>query len=105
MVDTNTANKEKSVEETLAEFKISNINVEKFLEENGDDDEKAKNKPKKQITCTKCRDSKFDTQDDLRKHYKTNWHTFNAKLSAQNKESLSAEEYDEYVLMNPNVIQ
>ena len=40
-----------------------------------------------------------------RKHFKTEWHNFNAKLSAQSKESLSADEYDEYILMHPEALK
>ena len=56
---------------------------------------------KKKITCTKCKDTSYDNNDELRKHYKSNWHNFNVKLSAQNKPPLSAEEYDDFCLMNP----
>jgi hypothetical protein len=96
LVDTS---KEKSVEETLNSLKIADQRVEQFIQDNYKDEKQTK----KIITCTKCKDSKFDTQDELRKHFKTNWHTFNARLSAQNKDPLSAEEYDDYVLMNPNI--
>ncbi len=56
---------------------------------------------KKKIICTKCKDSSYENNDELRKHYKSNWHNFNVKLLAQNKLPLSAEEYDEFCLMNP----
>ena len=91
--------KEKSMEETLNSLKIADQKVEQFIQDNFKDEKEKK----KVIACTKCKDSNFETQDELRKHFKTNWHTFNAKLSAQNKNSLSAEEYDDYVLMNPNL--
>ena len=57
------------------------------------------------MTCTKCKDSQFFEQDELRKHFKTEWHNFNAKLSAQSKESLSADEYDEYILLHPEALK
>jgi ribosome maturation protein SDO1 len=94
--------KEKTMEQTLSGLKIADQRVEQYLNDNYKDDEQFK--VKKIISCTKCKDSKFETQDELRKHFKTNWHCFNAKISAQNKEPLSAEEYDDYILMNPNIL-
>ena len=100
--------KEKPVEEqtevvyTDAKFKnlkISNQAVDKFLNDNYGD--AFKPETKKAILCTKCKGSNFNTQEDLRKHFKTNWHKFNATLSAKGKESLSAEEYDEFILLHP----
>lgn len=90
--------------DTFANFKISNQMIEKMLSEDGEGD---KNKPikKKALTCTKCKNSQFFEQDELRKHFKTEWHNFNAKLSAQSKESLSADEYDEYILMHPEALK
>jgi hypothetical protein len=85
---------EKSIEETRANMKISNQMIEKFLNDD---------KPlKKMIKCTKCKGSSFETQEELRKHYKSDWHNFNAKLSSQSKEPFTNEEYDEYILMNPS---
>jgi hypothetical protein len=100
MMESPVDTKEKSVEETLNDLKIADQKVDQFIQDNYNEDGKCK---KKIISCTKCKESKFDTQDELRKHFKTHWHTFNAKLSAQNKEPLSAEEYDDYVLMNPDL--
>ena len=89
--------------DTFANLKISNQMIEKFLNDNDDDP----NKPikRKAMTCTKCKDSSFYEQDALRKHFKTNWHNFNAKMSAQSKDSLSAEEYDEYIFMHPELLK
>ena len=67
--------------------------------------QKKSKKNKKKLHCTKCKGSTFDKQEDLRNHCKTNWHKFNALQSAKGKESLSAEEYDEYVLMNPEELK
>ena len=83
-------------------MKISNQAIEKFLYDNADKEDKPK---KKALVCTKCKGSSFLEQDDLRKHFKTNWHNFNAKLSAQSKESLTAEEYDEYIMMHPESLK
>ncbi len=97
--------KEKSEEipvDTFSNMKISNPAIEKFLYDNADKEDKPK---KKTLVCTKCKGSSFLEQDDLRKHFKTNWHNFNAKLSAQSKESLTAEEYDEYILMHPESLK
>jgi hypothetical protein len=78
-------------------MKISNTMIEKMLNE----DDEGRPKTRKPIYCTKCKGSVFYEQDDLRKHFKTKWHNFNAKMSAQSKDSLTAEEYDEYILMHP----
>ena len=85
----------------FAEMKIANANVDKYLDDNFGNENK---KYKKQLTCTKCKGTNFEDQSELRQHYKTNWHKHNALLSAQGKESMSAEEYDEYVLMNPEAL-
>jgi hypothetical protein len=90
-------NAEKSIDETRANMKISNPMIEKLLNE----DDESKAKAKKAINCTKCKNSNFETQDDLRKHYKSDWHNFNVKLSSQGKESFDAEEYQEYIFINP----
>jgi hypothetical protein len=63
-------------------MKIANHKVDAFLNENIDDNNK-KDIKKKEYTCTKCKGSKFEEQDELRKHFKTNWHNFNAKLIAK----------------------
>lgn len=96
-------NNEEKLEEQMNKMKIANANIEKYLEDNYK--EERKEIKKKQLTCTKCKGSTFDKQEDLRTHYKTNWHKFNATLSARGKPSLSAEEFDEYVLMNPEVLK
>lgn len=57
-------------------MKIANAKVDAYLNENED----KKDVIKKEYNCTKCKGSKFVDQDDLRKHYKTNWHNFNVKL-------------------------
>lgn len=74
-------NVEKTPQEVFAEMKISNHKVDAFLNDNEDVDTKKQVK-KKEYTCTKCKGSKFEEQDELRKHFKTNWHNFNAKQSA-----------------------
>ena len=102
MKDNNDKNQNKNNNETNeSELRISSSNVEKYLEENYEESKKNK----KKLHCTKCKGSTFDKQEDLRNHCKTNWHKFNALQSAKGKESLSAEEYDEYVLMNPEELK
>jgi len=57
-------------------------------------------------TCTKCKDSSFNDREELRKHYKSNWHKYNALQSAkEGGVCLSAEEYDEYVLTHPEELK
>ena len=97
---------EEPVETSFKNMKISNQAIEQFLNDNQDEEGgKKTNKSKRPLLCTKCKGSVFYEQDELRKHFKTNWHNFNAKLSAQSKESLTAEEYDEYILMHPEVLK
>ena len=99
--------KKDEIEEHFANMRISDVTVEKYLEENyGDDGEHKKSKKnKKKLTCTKCKDSSFNDRDELRQHCKTNWHKYNALQSAKEGVSLSAEEYDEYVLMHPEELK
>ena len=89
--------KKDEIEEHFANMRISDVTVEKYLEENyGDDGEHKKSKKnKKKLTCTKCKDSSFNDRDELRQHCKKNWHKYNALQSAKEGVSLSAEEYDE----------
>ena len=102
-----TEDKKDEIEEHFANMRISDVTVEKYLEENyGDDGENINiKKNKKKLTCTKCKDSSFNDRDELRQHCKTNWHKYNALQSAKEGVSLSAEEYDEYVLMHPEELQ
>ena len=95
------------IQEHFANMRISDVTVEKYLEENYGDDGEHKNikKNKKKLTCTKCKDSSFNDRDELRQHCKSNWHKYNALQSAKDGVSLSAEEYDEYVLMHPEELQ
>ena len=98
--DNNKIEKEKE-KENESEMRISHSNVEKYLEENYEESKKNK----KKLHCTKCKNSSFDKQEDLRQHCKSNWHKFNALQSAKGKESYSAEEYDGYVLMHPEELK
>ena len=91
------------VTEQIKEMKIANANIDRYLEENYKDE--IKPEKKKTLHCTKCKGSSFDKQEDLRAHCKTNWHKFNALLSAQGRPSVSAEEFDDYVLMNPDALK
>jgi DNA-binding protein H-NS len=95
------------IEKHFENMRISDVTVEKYLEENyGDMEENSKSKKnKKKLTCTKCKDSSFNDRDELRQHCKTNWHKYNALQSAKEGISLSAEEYDEYVLMHPEELK
>lgn len=85
----------------FGEMKISNQAIENMLNE----DDEGKPKSKKILNCTKCKGSEFYDQESLRKHFKSNWHNFNAKQSAKGLESFSAEEYDEFILMNPQYLE
>ncbi len=92
-----------SATNNIRELKISNQAIDKFLDDNADADKKP---TKKELKCTKCKNSVFYEQDELRKHFKSNWHNFNVKQSAKEGGiSLSAEEFDECVLMNPSLLK
>jgi len=90
------------IEENFNKIRIVDTAIMKDLE---DKNEEKKVKNKKNLTCTKCKDSSFNDRDELRKHYKTNWHKYNALQSAKEGTSLSAEEYDEYVLTHPEELK
>ena len=60
-------------------MKIIDTNILKNLE---DKKEEKNKKNQKMLTCTKCKDSTFNDRDELRKHYKTNWHKYNALQSS-----------------------
>jgi ribosome maturation protein SDO1 len=90
------------IEDNFAKMKIIDTNILKNLE---DKKEEKNKKNQKMLTCTKCKDSTFNDRDELRKHYKTNWHKYNALQSAKEGSSLSAEEYDEYVLTHPEELK
>ena len=87
------------VEENFEKMRIVDTNVMNNLV-NKEEEKKVK-KNKKMLTCTKCKDSSFNDRDELRQHCKSNWHKYNALQSAKEGTSLSAEEYDEYVLTHP----
>ena len=91
------------VEENFEKMRIVDTNVMNNLV-NKEEEKKVK-KNKKMLTCTKCKDSSFNDRDELRQHCKSNWHKYNALQSAKDGTSLSAEEYDEYVLTHPEELK
>ena len=91
------------VEENFEKMRIVDTNVMNNLV-NKEEEKKVK-KNKKKLTCTKCKDSSFNDRDELRQHCKSNWHKYNALQSAKEGTSLSAEEYDEYVLTHPEELK
>ena len=91
------------VEENFNKIRIVDTSILKNLE---DKNEEKKVKNKNKLTCTKCKDSSFNDREELRKHYKSNWHKYNALQSAkEGGVCLSAEEYDEYVLTHPEELK
>jgi len=61
-------------------MKISNTRIDEFLEDYEEDVQtKKEKKPEKKILCTKCKGSSFESNDDLRKHFKSDWHIENAR--------------------------
>lgn len=97
-VDTNASGK--NIASDFGNMRISNQMIEQMLNE----DDNGKIIQKKVYACTKCKDSNFNDPEELRNHFKSNWHKFNAKQSAHGKESLSAEDYDDYILMHPEAL-
>ena len=91
------------VEENFEKMRIVDTNVMNNLV-NKEEEKKVK-KNKKMLTCTKCKDSSFNDRDELRQHCKSNWHKYNALQSSKEGTSLSAEEYDEYVLTHPEELK
>jgi hypothetical protein len=95
------------IENKIGELKISNTAIDKFLEDNDNDEIVNTDKKKiikKKITCSKCKGSDFETQGDFRKHCQTKWHNFNVKLVSKGQDTLSMEEFDEYSFTNPEVL-
>ena len=91
------------VEENFNKIRIVDTSILKNLE---DKNEEKKVKNQNKLTCTKCKDSSFNDREELRKHYKTKWHKYNALQSAkEGGVCLSAEEYDEYVLTHPEELK
>ena len=104
--DTGNIKKVDEVEQQFDNMRIADVTIDKYIEENyGDEDGENKKIKKKKLTCTKCKNSSFNDREELRQHCKTNWHKYNALQSAKEGESLSAEEYDEYVLMHPEELK
>lgn len=91
---------EEEMQETFSKMKVSNHMIERMLNDMEDNDENQEAPKKKILTCTKCAGSAFTEQTDLRKHFKTEWHVFNSKLSAKGKDSLTEADYNDYVMMN-----
>ena len=102
IMEIDTTNKD-DVEENFAKMNIIDTKVMDNLVNK--EEEKKTKKNKKMLTCTKCKDSSFNDRDELRQHCKTNWHKYNALQSAKEGASLSAEEYDEYVLTHPEELK
>lgn len=83
-------------------MKISNQYIEQVLGDDGDEPEKdkIKEKPKRTMKCTKCKSCVLSDQDELRKHYKSDWHNFNVKRLSKGEPVLDAEEYTDYIHIN-----
>jgi hypothetical protein len=83
-------------------MKISNLYIEQVLGDDGDDTNKDKEKqiPKRTMKCTKCKGCMVSDQDELRKHYKSDWHNFNVKRLSKGEQVLDAEEYIDHIHMN-----
>jgi hypothetical protein len=99
--------KEKIENKMDRELKISNTAIDKYLEDNYNEETVNTDKKKiikKKITCSKCNGSDFETQGDFRKHCQTKWHNYNVKLVSKGQDTLSMEEFDEYAIVNPEVL-
>lgn len=73
---------------------VSSCKVDAYLESNYEEFKR------KIIKCTKCKGSEFGDNILLKAHYKTEWHLLNIKRISSGLESLSIEEYDDYIIMN-----
>jgi ribosome maturation protein SDO1 len=91
-------------EEKRYDMKISNQYIEKVLGDDGDDAPKdvEKEKIKKSMKCTKCKNCVVADQDELRKHYKSEWHNFNVRRISKGEPSLECEEYIDQIHLNKN---
>ena len=81
-------------------MKISNQYIEKVLGDDGENDDKTKEKPKKTMKCTKCKGCIVNDPEELRKHYKTEWHNFNVKRLSKGESVLDTEEYIDHIHLN-----
>lgn len=94
-------NKDKDKKLNLAfeslNLNVSSCKVDAYLESNYEEFKR------KTIKCTKCKGSEFGDHILLKDHYKTEWHLVNIKRVSSGLESLSIEEYDDYIIMNMNM--
>ena len=82
--------------------KLSNMNISHSVVGQYLDDNFEEFSHNKKYKCAKCKDSTFESNEELRKHYKTPWHEHNVKVFSDSKESLSFEEYTDFTFMNKN---
>jgi len=76
--------KQEDPDEKFKNMKISNSRIDDFLEENDEDvNTNQPKKPEKKITCTKCKGSSFTSNEELRKHFKCEWHIENARRTIE----------------------
>ena len=54
--------------------------------------EKEKGADEKKFKCIGCKDASFETSQEFRNHYKTEWHNFNLKRKMQKKSPVDEEE-------------
>lgn len=80
-------------------MKISNQYIERVLGDDGENNEKDKEKEKikRSMKCTKCKGSLMFDQDELRKHYKSEWHNFNVRRLSKGEPVLDMEEYIDHI--------
>lgn len=68
--------------------------AEVFLEEEEEDRESKKNDAVQRFSCSTCR-ATFESLQDQRSHFKSDFHRFNIKLSIAGKDTVKEEDFDE----------
>lgn len=94
-IDNRFANKEREFEFELARIEEMNKAKEKLIldeqKKQGSSIEEQKNKGSKK--CSSCKDAYFETNDEYRLHFKTEWHLSNLKRKQKTETLLSEIEY------------
>lgn len=58
--------------------------------------------PSGTLSCQSCPNTAFETVDDQRAHFKTDWHRYNAKARIEGKKVVTGEQWDEMAEGEPS---
>ena len=72
-LENETRDKKKEITLDELDYNFSHCKVNDYLDKEFKETAKLKE-------CTKCKESQFVNNDELRKHYKSEWHVYNVKL-------------------------